>query len=205
MGNITEVFFDVETKTFFSEGGPTKPEELGVSLVSVYTRTVGEDLNEIEGSMQSFFEKDIPHMWSLFQNVDRIVGFNSIKFDVPALKPYAPDYFSKLPHFDILDEVKRSFGRRVSLNSIAKITLGRGKIDNGANAVSYWQRGDEESLKLLKKYCEEDVAITRDVYDFALKNKKLKLIDHWNTPREIEVDFTYSEDTSNKTPQIGLF
>jgi DEAD/DEAH box helicase domain-containing protein len=204
MNKFEEVFFDVETKTFFDEGGTKNPENLGVSLVSVYRRIIDDNFKEIEGAMHSFFEKDLKEMWKLFQNADRIVGFNSIKFDLPALKPYAPSYFFKLPHFDLIDKVKKAFGRRVSLDSLAKSTLGRTKIDSGANAVIYWQRGDEKSLKLLRKYCEEDVAITRDIYDFGLKNKKLKLIDHWNTPREIEVDFSYKREETSP-PQIGLF
>jgi len=200
---LTEVFFDVETKKFFDETGNKKPEELGVSLVSVYKRTLGDDLKEVEGVMNSFFEQEIPNMWTLFQNADRIIGFNSIKFDVPTLKPYAPGYFSKLTHFDIAAEIKKILGRRISLNTIAKNTLGRGKIDSGANAVLYWKKGDPESLALLKKYCEEDVAITRDIYDFALLNKRLKFLDHWNNPREIEIDFSYTK--KEETPQIGLF
>jgi len=200
---LTEVFFDVETKKFFDETGNKKPEELGVSLVSVYKRTIDEDLKEVEGVMHSFFEQEISNMWTLFQNADRIIGFNSIKFDVPALKPYAPGYFSKLAHFDIAAEIKKILGRRISLNTIAKNTLGRGKIDSGANAVLYWKKGDPESLALLKKYCEEDVAITRDIYDFALLNKRLKFLDHWNNPREIEIDFSYAK--KEETPQIGLF
>lgn len=200
---LTEVFFDVETKKFFDETGNKNPEELGVSLVSVYKRTLDDDLKEVEGVMNSFFEAEIPNMWTLFQNADRIVGFNSIKFDVPALKPYSPGYFAKLTHFDIAAEVKKIIGRRISLNTIAKNTLGRAKIDSGANAVLYWKKGDPQSLALLKKYCEEDVAITRDIYDFALVNKKLKFLDHWNNPREIEIDFSYPVKV--EAPQIGLF
>lgn len=63
---ITEVFFDVETKTFFDESGASKPEELGVSIVSLYRRTLDEKLQEIEGKMYSFWEKDFEKMWPLF-------------------------------------------------------------------------------------------------------------------------------------------
>jgi len=63
---IIEVFFDVETKSFFDESGASKPEELGVSIVSVYRREMDEYFNEIQGEMKSFWEKEIPQMWSLF-------------------------------------------------------------------------------------------------------------------------------------------
>lgn len=204
MKKITEVFFDVETKKFFDDINLRDPSLLGVSLVSVYKRVLNENLEEEEGTMQSFWEEELYKMWSLFEDANRIVGFNSVKFDVPALKLYAPTHFSKLPHFDIIQEVKKVIGRRISLNAIAKDTLGRGKIDSGENAILYYQKGDTKSQNLLKKYCEEDVRLTKDVYDHVLKNKQLRFTDHWNTPRTIEIDFSYPEE-EKKSPQIGLF
>ena len=194
-----ELFWDVETKSWFDETGGNDPGELGVSIVSVYWR------NEKESRMQSFWDKDFDGMWKLFRNADRIIGFNTLGFDIPAMRPYAPAGFDKLPHFDILDRIKTvNFGRGASLNAIAKDTLGTAKIDSGANAVMYWKKGDAESLGLLKKYCEADVAITCDIYDFAMKNKFLKFTDHWNNPRTVEVDFSYPPDHS-LAKQSSLF
>ena len=76
------------------------------------------------------------------------------------------------------------------------------KID--LNAVLYWERGDKKSLELLKKYCEDDVRITKDIYDYVLKNKILKFTDYWNNPREVEMDFNYSLKDS-PLPQATLF
>ena len=195
----TEVFWDVETKSWFDETGGNDPGKLGVSVVSVYWR------NENESRMQSFWEKDFDGMWKLFRDADRIIGFNTLGFDIPAMRPYAPTEFAKWPHFDILDKIKTAnFGRGASLNAIAKDTLGTAKIDSGANAVMYWKKGDAESLGLLKKYCEADVAITCDIYDFAMKNKFLKFTDHWNNPRTVEVDFSYPPDHS-LAKQSSLF
>jgi DEAD/DEAH box helicase domain-containing protein len=205
MQKVLEVIFDVETKKFFDEVNEKDPSILGVSLVSLYKRTLDENLNEIEGRMHSFFEEDFSKMWELFEGVNRIIGFNSIKFDVPALKPYAPSHFHKLPHFDILDEIRKANDRRVSLDRLAKDTLGKGKNDSGENAIKYFRKGDPESLRLLKKYCEMDVELTRDLYDYALKNKQLKFTDHWNTPRVIEIDFSYPEGDESSSSQIGLF
>lgn len=200
---ITEVFFDVETKKFFDEIDTSNPADLGVSVVSVYERTLDENLNELKGSMMSYWEADFPKMWPVFQRAKRIIGFNSIHFDVPALSPYAPAYFAKLTHFDIMAEVKKVFGKRISLNAIAKETLANYKNDTGENAVIYWNRGDKESLAKLQKYCEMDVLITRNIYDFALKNKQLKFKDKWNNPFTVDLDFSYPIE--EPTPQIGLF
>jgi len=200
---VNEVIFDIETKKIFDDIEGYNPADLGISIVSVYKRKLDNNFEEVEGKIESFFEQDFAKMWTLFSNVDRIIGFNSLHFDVPALAPLAPYDFKKLNHFDIMDHIKNAIGFRLSLNSIASETLGHGKIDNGLNAVYYWQEHTTESLAKLKKYCEMDVVVTKEVYDFGLKNKNLKYIDKWNTPRGFEVDFSYPK--TEAAPQMGLF
>jgi len=202
---MIEIIFDLETKSFFTDTGNFDPAGLGVSIVSVYRRRLNSALQETEGEMVSFWETDMPDMWKLFRDANRIVGFNSLGFDVPALKPYAPSDFAKLPHFDILDSIRKlNDGRGAGLNAIARDTLGLAKVDDPANAIKYWQAGDPASLALLQKYCEADVLLTRDVYDFGLKNKFLKFTDRWNNPRQVPVDFSYPADAPTDT-QPSLF
>ena len=52
-------------------------------------------------------------------------------------------------------------------------------------------------------YCESDVQVTKEVYDFGLKNKQLKFMDKWNTIRTFPVDFSYPKKI--EAPQLGLF
>lgn len=185
-----EIIFDVETKSFFSEGN-WDPSQLGVSIISAYIREIDENLNEISGEMKSFWEKDFSDFFNILTKMDRIIGFNTIHFDIPTLKPYTTLPIEKLPHFDILAHIKKQTGKRFSLDALSKETLQSQKNDTGSNAVLYWQKGDKESLKKLQKYCEMDVLLTRDLYDFGLKNKYLKVKDKWNTIRQFEVDFSY--------------
>lgn len=199
-----EVIFDCETKKFFNEIQGFDPSKLGVSIVSVYSRVLDENFNEIEGKMNSFWEKDFSDMFKLFDRADRIIGFNSIGFDVPALSPYLPAYWPKLKHFDILSEVKNVLGKRVSLDSIAKATLQSTKNDVGENAIKYWREHTDESLAKLKMYCEMDVEITTKIYDFGLKNGYLKYIDFWNETHDIKLDFSYSL-VDNSIAQTSLF
>lgn len=195
-----EVIFDLETQRFFDEIEGFNPADLGVSVLSLYFRTLDKDFNEIKGSpdgeageMISFFEDEVSKSWEIFKKADRIIGFNSKRFDVPALKPYLPIELTKLPHLDILEEIKEINGKRVSLNAIVKETLGSNKADDPANAIIYWQKRDKESLKKLKFYCEEDVRLTKEIYDYGLKNKKLMFKDYWNDVKTIDVDFSYPE------------
>ena len=86
----TEVIFDIETKKIFDDIKGDNPADLGISIVSVYKRKVDEKGAETEGEMSSFWEEDLAKMWPFFSNADRIIGFNSLHFDVPALVPLCP-------------------------------------------------------------------------------------------------------------------
>ncbi len=206
-GKRVEVIFDIETKKFFDDIDARKPEDLGISIVSAYRREVNSDLVELSGEMKSFWEADFDQMWSWFEEADRIIGYNSLGFDVPAINGVYTGDFTKLKHFDVLKIIKDVFGHRIKLDSVAKECLGQGKNASGADAVTWWAKGDPESLANLKKYCEMDVEVTKGVYDYGMKNKKLKFKDHWNELREIEVDFSYpKEEVAKKTElQMGLF
>lgn len=203
MDTITEVIFDLETQRFFDE--VSDPTQFGVSVLSLYTRTLDEGFNEISGQMISFFEEDVLKSFEYFKNANRIIGFNSKRFDVPVLKPYLPIEFQKFNHFDILEHIKEINGKRVSLNAVAKETLGQHKVDEGGNAIIYWQKHDEESLRKLKYYCEEDVRITKEVYDYGRKNMKLRFKDFWNDLKEIDVDFSYPVIQTEEDNQGSLF
>ena len=201
---INEVIFDVETKKLFSDISGTNPADLGVSVVSVYTRSLDDNLQEVEGEIKSFWEDNFKNMWQLFQNADRIIGFNSKNFDIPALSPYTNFPFSKLPHFDLFEIVYNEVGRRIGLNALAEITLNVRKSGEGVQAVELWNKGDTKSLEKLRKYCELDVIITKDLYDFGIREKFLMYKDKWNNKRKVEIDFSH---THNKevTPQQSLF
>ncbi len=202
---IIEVFFDVETKSLFRDIASSDPTGLGISIVSVYKRTVDAALREIKGEMRSFWEHELPDMWALFRDATRVIGFNTLRFDNIALAPYAPKDFSTLPHLDIMAHVRQALGRNLSLAALAQYTLGKDKTDSGLNAVKYYRQGDAESLAKLKLYCEADVALTRDLYDYALKHKHLKYMDSWNAVKEIPLDFSYPPEILAAKRQLGLF
>lgn len=208
--------FDIETMNLFGDNGATLPEHLGVSVVSAYRRETDSLGNEKRGEMKSFWNKTAKNtdggelgfegLWPWFASADRIIGFNSLGFDVPALAPiFAPNNLFELPHLDILDKVRNVLGHRLSLDAIAKETLGYTKIDDGLNAVRYWRSQDVESMTKLRKYCEMDVVVTTDVYKYALKNKRLRYKDKWNEPREVAVDFSYPRIEDKPEIQMGLF
>lgn len=190
------VIFDVETKKSFDEVGGYHPEKLGVSVSGVWYGEEGS-----EGTLRGFREEEFPEMFKIFESADRIVGFNSVDFDMAALQPYYLGDLLKLPNFDILKKVEEKVGYRVKLDALAKETLGVQKGGNGLDAITYYHEGDWEKLT---KYCLQDVEITKDLYLHALKTGELKFKNKWNELVIVGVDFTYS-DKLESSVQVTLF
>jgi DEAD/DEAH box helicase domain-containing protein len=65
-------------------------------------------------------------------------------------------------------------GRRIRLDTVAEATLGAHKSAHGLAAVDWWKSGDIESII---KYCLQDVKITKEIYEYALKNQSIKYTD----------------------------
>lgn len=190
------VVFDVETKKAFDEVGGYFPQKLGVSVSGVW---YGEEGGK--GTLRGFREEEFGEMFKIFESADRIVGFNSIDFDMAALSPYYLGDLLKLPNFDILQEVEKKVGHRVKLDAIAKETLGLQKGGNGLDAITYFHNGDWEKLT---KYCLQDVEITRDLYLHVLKHGELKFKNKWNELVTVGLDFSFNESKDNAV-QVTLF
>ena len=68
---LKEVVFDLETQRFFDDIDDHTPAKLGVSIVSLYTRTLDSNHKEIEGQMLSYWEREIDQLWEHFQSTCR--------------------------------------------------------------------------------------------------------------------------------------
>jgi DEAD/DEAH box helicase domain-containing protein len=182
---MLQIILDVETKKTFSEVGGYFPDRLEVSFVGVNIRQrFGEP-----GEMKAFFEDDLPELFPLLEKADVLVGYNIDGFDLPTLSPYYTGEIEAFPTLDIMDRIKDSFGHRIKLDSVAKETLGKGKIGDGLDAIKYYKNNQ---LDKLKKYCLQDVKVTRDIYDYGLKTGKVKFRNKWNRFIECDVDFSFT-------------
>lgn len=157
------IVFDLETKNIFSDTGSHDPTKLDISVVGLFYSG--------DNTYHAFFEEDFPKMWPIIEKADILIGYNSDHFDIPLLNKYYHGELNHIKSLDILAEIKKSLGRRVSLDQVAEGTLGKGKIGHGLQAIEWWKKGDLDSLQ---KYCLEDVKLTKEIYEFALKNNKLK-------------------------------
>ncbi len=182
---MRQIILDVETQKTFDEVGGYFPDRLGISFVGICVR---DSLTE-KGEMMGFFEKDLPKLFPLLEQADVVIGFNIDSFDMQALLPYYSADITKIPTLDVMMRIKKSIGHRLSLDSVAKETLGIGKSGNGLDAIKYFKNKMWDDLS---KYCLQDVAVTRDVYDYGLKTGKVKFKNKWNRLIECPVDFTFS-------------
>jgi DEAD/DEAH box helicase domain-containing protein len=187
LGMLRQLILDVETKKTFDEVGGYFPEKLGISFVGAIERVGYPESGAVTEVRHELFEPDLPKLFPVLERADIIVGFNSDNFDLPALTAYYRGDIKKLPSLDLLSAIKNAAGHRVSLDAVAIHTLGTQKTGHGLDAIHWYQTGE---LDKIARYCMRDVEITRDLFDYGRVHHRVKFLNHWNNPVEIEVDFT---------------
>jgi DEAD/DEAH box helicase domain-containing protein len=173
------VYFDLESQKLF--------EDVGGRDASKLLLACGVTWSTQRNDFAVYWENDAAALIAELKAADRVVGFNIISFDYEVLKPYAPNVnFRSFRSLDMMQDVYRALGFRLSLDSIAKATLGTTKTADGVQSV-FWYRNGE--LDKVAEYCKSDVDITRRVYEFGRDNgfvhyysklgSKLKLTVNW--------------------------
>jgi DEAD/DEAH box helicase domain-containing protein len=179
------ITFDIETANAFATLGRSDHARMDVSVVGIHDSETGE--------LTSYTKEEFPQLWPIIERADLLIGFNSDSFDIPILNRYYPGDLSKIKSLDLLVEVQNVLGRRLRLQSIAEATLGIGKSGNGLEAVTWWQNGEYDKVR---QYCMDDVKITRQIFDYAMKHGKLKY-------KEPGGDREFKIDTSQWTKVDG--
>jgi len=168
------VFFDLETQRSFQEvGGRHNIHRLGLSVAVTY--------NTGDCAFHRYTESSVSELIAELQAADRVVGFNLLRFDYPVLSAYTDVRLSSLPTLDILDHIYRRLGFRVGLDALASATLGTTKSADGIQAIRWWRAGE---LEKLFAYCQQDVEVTRQLYEFGRRHKYVQYRDrHWRLRR----------------------
>ncbi len=168
---LKKIVLDLETQKSFEEvGGRGKNHLLKISVCGIY--------DYASDRYQVYEEHELPKLSPILQTADQIIGFNIKDFDFEVLQPYLNFDIHQIPYLDLLQEVEKTLGHRINLDSIAQATLGSGKSGSGKEALVHFKNG---RMDLLKKYCLDDVKITKQIYEYALKNHKLLYKDFFNT------------------------
>ena len=176
---------DLETQNSFKDVGRQNLHKLKVSVVCIYDYVTGE--------YASYEEKDIGQLEERLQNLGLMIGFNIRRFDLPVLAPYLFQSIDKIPCLDLIEVIEKVRGHRASLDSIAAPTLKVHKSAHGLEAIKMYHEGRMDDLK---KYCLDDVRITKDVYEYGCREGKILFTSSWDYKTyEIPVDWTAETNT----------
>ena len=174
------VYFDLETqRTANDAGGWDKKRDMGMSIGVTYSTATGQ--------YQIYTEKRVNDLVTELLRADLVVGFNVINFDYEVLMGYT---ILDLPHqirtLDLLVEVEKKLGHRLSLDALATASLGVGKTGDGLDAIRWWREG---KLAEIAEYCCFDVKVTRLVHEFGRDQKHLLFLDRFQQKRRVDVDW----------------
>lgn len=181
-----EIVLDIETKKSFQEvGGKGNMHLLGVSVVGTYSYE--------DDTFRAFVESEFSELEHLLRSAVRVIGFNSKHFDFPVLQPHIAFNLREVLHLDLMEDVEQHLGFRVSLDNLAHTSLGAAKSAHGMQAIEWWREGNVEAIK---KYCIDDVRITRDLYEYGKKHGKVfcEARESMGNKTEVPVAWTLAAD-----------
>ena len=151
------VYFDLESQKLFGEVGGRDASRLLLAC--------GVTWSTARNDFAVYWEKDALALVDELKSADRVIGFNIIGFDYEVLKPYARnENFRAFRTTDMLQDIYRTLQFRLSLDTIARATLGTMKTADGVQSVEWFKNGE---LEKVAEYCKSDVDITRRVYEFG--------------------------------------
>ncbi len=141
------VVFDLETKQSFDDvGGFKNTHKLGISVGVVY--------DSRSDKTTAYREDEIDDLVAQLQTADLVIGFNSFGFDNIVLQPYIIVTLNHLPGLDLMQELTKELGHRVSLDSVAQGTLNAEKSAEGLQGSPGTVRENGiNSSPIMKKTC----------------------------------------------------
>jgi DEAD/DEAH box helicase domain-containing protein len=172
------VVFDLETQNLVEDvGGWKNKAALKVSCAVTWS--------SVRNDFSVYWENDVPALIAELKSAGRVIGFNIKSFDYEVLRPYAPnERLQFLPTLDILEDLFKTLSFRVSLDAVARATLGDSKSASGLQAVEWWRSGE---LDKLAEYCKVDVDVTRRIYDYGCENGFVQYFTRLGSKQKVKV------------------
>ncbi|MGC9046932.1 MAG: ribonuclease H-like domain-containing protein [Minisyncoccia bacterium] len=184
---MDKIVFDIETKnSFFDVGGQDNLTDLEVSVAGIYSYQ--------QDKYFIFDENELEKLNDFLKKADLVIGFASKRFDVPILNKYLNIDLTKLPHYDIQEEIQKLIKKRIGLGVLAEANLGIGKLSHGLEAIDMYQRGE---IQKLKEYCLQDVKLTKELFDL-IKNRGFLWFPQKDNPNMLKLNLKYVEQEYNQ-------
>ena len=178
------IVLDLETQRSFKDVGKQNLHKLKVSVVGTF--------DYLTQAYETYEEKDLISLDKRIREADLLIGFNIRRFDLPVLAPYLFSPVGNLPVLDLLEVIEKVRGHRASLDSIAQPTLKLRKSGTGFDALALFRDGKMEALK---RYCLDDVRLTKEVYDYGRVNGKIYFTSTWDY-KTYEIPVSWAEETN---------
>jgi len=174
------VLFDLETQLSAADvGGWQNAHRMLVAIGVVCSLE--------EGRLESFGEPEIGSLIERLESADLVVGFNIARFDYKVLSGYTGvDYRRTLSTLDLLEEIHQKLGFRLSLDHLAKATLGVSKSADGLQSLEWVKQG---RLDLVEEYCRHDVEILRDLFLFGRRMGHVLYVDRNDRKVKLPVEW----------------
>jgi DEAD/DEAH box helicase domain-containing protein len=135
--------------------------------------------------MLTFRENEIGKLNDLCEE-RLVIGYNIRGFDLVILQAYGLS-LEKLDVFDIMYDVQTLTRQKfLKLEKIAQGTLNSGKSADGLLAVEWWKKGEVDKII---QYCQQDVQVTKDIFEFGRKNGLVKIRKADGTDQEVKVNW----------------
>jgi DEAD/DEAH box helicase domain-containing protein len=165
---MAEIYLDAETQRIADEvqGGWDNIRAFGLSVAVTWDAANG---------YREWYEPDAGRLIGELRAFDRIVSFNGLRFDLEVLSAYGDVRDLRGKSLDLLQDLKRRLGFRVSLQSLAQATLGKGKTGSGLDAVKWWRSGDPALRQRVVDYCRMDVQILREIVAYGRREGFVKV------------------------------
>ena len=186
------ITFDIETKNIFQDVGSNDPADLDISVTCMHDSSTGE--------FTSFLEDQFASLWPIIEQADAFVTWNGDHFDIPLLNKYYPGDLTKIKSIDMMRDIQKVIGRRLKLDGVGEATLNRKKSGHGLDAIEWWRNGEVDKVI---KYCIDDVRLTRDLYEYAMKNNHLKYKE-FGIIKDVKLDTSKWEEVESHSMTFTL-
>lgn len=162
--NKNYLVVDLETQNLVQDvGGWGHIDKLKISVACAYDSKTDQYL--------TFRENEISKLNDLCEE-RLVIGYNIRGFDLIILQAYGLN-LDKLDVFDIMYDVQTLTRQKfLKLETLAQGTLNAGKSADGLLAVQWWKEGKIDDII---KYCQQDVQVTKDIFEYGRKNGLVKI------------------------------
>ena len=173
------LYFDLETQK-------SAEDVDGWGNIHLMGLAVGVVWDSLERKYFSYLQNEASKLVEKLRTANLVVGFNVKKFDYGVLQPYADFDLHEITTFDMLDDIKIKLNHRLSLNHLAENTLNSKKSADGLISLQWYKEG---KIDKIVEYCQQDVKVTRDLFEYGEKHGYIKYKTRSGVAKDLKVDW----------------